>query len=87
MRFARYSKLLALALAVAPPTTLQAGDWTQFRGPNATGVSDEKNLPTEWSKTKGIAWKMTLPGRGPSSPVVVGNRLYVTCSSGARDER
>jgi len=79
--------LLAASLAFAASHTLSASDWPQFRGPNASGVSDEKNLPTEWSKTKGIAWKATLPGRGASSPIVVGNRLYVTCSSGTRDDR
>jgi outer membrane protein assembly factor BamB len=77
----------SLALALAPAPALTAGDWAQFRGPNAAGVSDEKNLPAEWSKTKGVKWKAELPGRGPSSPVVVGNRVYVTCSSGTRDDR
>ena len=74
-----------LTLAVASP--LHGGDWPQFRGTNATGVSDEKNLPTEWSKDKGIKWKTPLPARGVSSPVVVGNKVYVTCSSGTRDDR
>ncbi len=79
--------LLATFIALTSTLTLSASDWPQFRGPNATGVSDEKNLPTEWSKTKGVAWKAELPGRGASSPVVVGNRVYVTCSSGTRDDR
>jgi len=79
--------ILAAFFAITPTLTLTASDWPQFRGPNATGVSDEKPLPTEWSKTKGIAWKAELPGRGASSPVVVGNRVYVTCSSGTRDDR
>ncbi|MBA4190687.1 MAG: hypothetical protein C0467_22105 [Planctomycetaceae bacterium] len=79
--------ILTTLFALAPTVTLSASDWPQFRGPNATGVSDEKNLPTEWSKTKGIAWKADLPGRGASSPVIVGNRVYVTCSSGTRDDR
>lgn len=76
---------LSLAVAFAPPAL--ASDWPQFRGPNAAGVSDEKNLPVEWSKDKGVKWKAPLPGRGPSSPVVVGNRVYVTCSSGPHDDR
>ncbi len=73
------------SLVLAP--ALLGGDWPQFRGPNGAGVADEKNLPTEWSQKLGIKWKATLPGRGPSSPVVFGNRLYVTCSSGTRDDR
>jgi outer membrane protein assembly factor BamB len=74
-----------LTLTLTP--ILSAGDWPQFRGPNGAGVTAEKNLPTEWSKTKGVKWHAELPGRGPSSPVVVGNRVYVTCSSGPRDNR
>lgn len=79
--------LLALAIAFAFPLALVAADWAQFKGPNATGVSAEKGLPTEWNKDKGIAWQAKLPARGVSSPVVVGKRLYVTCSSGVRDDR
>jgi outer membrane protein assembly factor BamB len=67
--------------------TLSAADWPQFRGPNATGVSPEKDLPVEWSKEKGIKWKADLPARGVSSPVVAAGRVYVTCSSGKRDDR
>lgn len=74
-----------LALALTLPAT--GGEWTQFRGPNATGVSPEKNLPMEWSKDKGIKWKAPLPARGVSCPVVVGDHVYITCSSGNRDDR
>jgi outer membrane protein assembly factor BamB len=80
----RFLVVVFLALA---PSAARAGDWPQFRGPNAAGVSDEKALPVEWSKTKGVAWRAELPGRGASSPVVVGTRVYVTCSSGTRDDR
>lgn len=75
----------SLALVLTP--NLPAADWSQFRGPNAAGVAEEKNLATEWTKTKGIKWKAALPGRGPSSPVVAGGKVYVTCSSGTRDDR
>lgn len=78
---------LFVVAALCFPAAASAADWSQFRGPNATGVSDDKNLPVEWSKTKGIAWRAELPGRGASSPVVVGSRVYVTCSSGTRDDR
>ncbi len=79
--------LLTSALTLALAVTLSAADWAQFKGPNATGVSPEKNLPTEWSKTAGQKWKATLPARGVSSPIVFGDRVYVTCSSGIRDDR
>ncbi len=79
--------LLPAFLALTPALTLRAADWPQFRGPNATGVSADKNLPSEWSKDKGQKWKMPLPARGLSSPVVVGDRVYVTCASGIRGDR
>jgi outer membrane protein assembly factor BamB len=81
----RYLLAAPLTLALALPAT--AADWAQFKGPNATGVSPEKNLPLEWGKDKNVKWKADLPARGVSSPVVFGDRLYVTCSSGTRDDR
>lgn len=80
-------KFLTIAFTLVLAANGTAADWTQFKGPNATGVSPEKNLPTEWSKEQGIKWKATLPSRGVSSPVVAGNRVYITCSSGTRDDR
>jgi outer membrane protein assembly factor BamB len=59
-----------------------AGDWTQFRGPGGLGVSDEKGLPIKWSSTENIAWKVELPGPGASCPIVVRDRVYVTCYTG-----
>ena len=51
--------------------------WAQWRGPYATGVSKFANPPTEWSETKNIRWKVEIPGRGSSSPVIWGDRIYV----------
>lgn len=53
-----------------------------FRGPGGTGVSYGTNLPTKWSETENIAWKSELPGRGSSSPIVVGNHIYLTYYDG-----
>ena len=78
--------LCAAALAAAVTPALRAADWPQFKGPNGAGVSDEKGLPVEWTKDKGVKWKAALPARGVSSPVVAAGRVYVTCSSGARDD-
>ena len=56
-----------------------AGDnWPQFRGPNASGVSTNANLPDQWSATENVAWKADLPGRSWSSPIVWGNRVFLT---------
>jgi outer membrane protein assembly factor BamB len=65
----------------------QAGDWRQFRGTESNGLGDDSLPPTSWSATENIAWKAALPGRGLSSPIVVGNRVFVTCSSGFRQDR
>jgi len=56
-------------------------DWSRFRGPNGTGVADS-GAPTEFSKTNNLKWQVELPGRGFSSPIVVGDKVFVTCYSG-----
>jgi len=52
--------------------------WPQWRGPSGQGISEEKNLPAEWTATKNIKWKTAIPGRGHSSPIVWGERIFVT---------
>jgi outer membrane protein assembly factor BamB len=52
--------------------------WPQFRGPSAAGVSTNANLPDQWSATENIAWATELPGRSWSSPIVWGNRIFLT---------
>jgi outer membrane protein assembly factor BamB len=52
--------------------------WAQWRGPYAKGVSTTANPPTTWSETQNILWKVKIPGRGSSSPIVWGDRLFVT---------
>lgn len=58
--------------------TVGAANWPQWRGPGGLGISDEKNLPVEWSVTKNIKWKIPIAGRGHSSPVVWGNKIFLT---------
>ncbi len=53
-------------------------DWPQWRGPNADGVADGRRLPTHWSQTENVRWSVKLPGWGTSSPVVYGDRLFLT---------
>ena len=59
-----------------------ADDWTNFRGPGGQGYSTEKNLPTQWGDEENLAWKVKLPGAGSSSPIALGEKLYLTCYSG-----
>jgi outer membrane protein assembly factor BamB len=73
---------IATILFALLAATATAGDWSQFRGPGGLGISAEKNVPIEWSATKNVVWRTPLPGPGTSSPVVAGDRVYVTCYSG-----
>lgn len=52
--------------------------WPQFRGPSARGSSEDKALPDSWSTSKNVAWKADVPGRAWSSPIVWGNRVFLT---------
>ncbi len=85
------SRRAVLQLLGSPPgrfawffsSTLPAEDWSRFRGENGTGVAiDGANLPTNWSPSENLAWKAKLPGPGSSSPIVVGDKIFVTCWSG-----
>ena len=57
-------------------------EWSRFRGPTGMGTSDAQGLPLTWSGTENVAWKTPLPGPGASSPIVFGDRIYLTCYSG-----
>ena len=78
---------LQLAAAVATVCLCAGSDWLQFRGTDNRSVSGEKNLPKRFGDDQNVAWKVPLPGRGPSSPLVVAGRVMVTCSSGAKGDR
>lgn len=74
------SLVVCLLLAATVPSF--AADWAGFRGPSAKGVSDDVSVPVEWDDSKNMQWKRELPGKGYSSPIVVGDRVFVTCYSG-----
>ncbi|OHB82319.1 MAG: hypothetical protein A2V98_10175 [Planctomycetes bacterium RBG_16_64_12] len=61
---------------------LVAADWTRFRGPDAEGVSDDAGVPATWSAEENVVWKTPLPGFGASSPITLGERIFLTCYSG-----
>ena len=58
-----------------------AQDWPQFRGPTGQGISEERGLPLTWSETKNVRWKVPIPGRGWSSPVIQGDRIWLTTAT------
>lgn len=75
--------MIAVAsIAMNTREPVRAGDWNRFRGPNGSAVSDAKDLPDQWDNTKNVAWKTPLPGPGSSSPIIVGDRVFLTCYSG-----
>jgi outer membrane protein assembly factor BamB len=61
---------------------LNAGDWPQWRGPSGNGISDESGLPVTWSSDQHIKWKVALAGLGVSSPIVWGDKVFVTSQQG-----
>ena len=71
-----------LLILVGAVFLVMGADWRQFRGPGGEGISLEKGLPFHWSSDKNIAWKTKLPGPGASSPIVTGDRVFITCYSG-----
>jgi outer membrane protein assembly factor BamB len=64
------------------PPPLVVADWPRFRGPAGDGVTTETNLPLKWSETENLVWHTELPGPGSSSPIVSGDRVFLTCYSG-----
>ena len=76
--------LVSLLFASLLCTTVVAEDWTQFRGPNGTGVSETNGLPTEFGPDKNVIWKTPLPP-GHSSPVLTRNRIFVTAHGKEKD--
>ncbi len=71
--------LLAVAITIfSGITQAAADDWPQFRGPSGDGISTATNLPLTWSQTQNVKWKVSVPGKGRSSPVVLGDRIWLT---------
>src|SRR5829696_771302 len=71
--------LALLGTAVAVPT---AENWPQWRGPALNGISAEKNLPLRWSKTENVAWKLPMPDWSGSTPIVWGDRIFLSVAEG-----
>jgi outer membrane protein assembly factor BamB len=74
---------LAFMLAVIAGGSVTAADWPQWRGPNGTGATSETNLPVRWSATENVRWKAPIGGLGVSTPIVSGDRVFVTSQIGS----
>jgi len=70
--------LLLLSFLLFLSFSGRSADWPCWRGPDGLGISTEKGVPDRWDHEKNIGWRVPLPGKGASSPIVVGARVYVT---------
>lgn len=73
----RFAALLAVTAAFAASTRSKPDDWAHWRGPEGTGVA-RGDAPLKWSSTENVAWKIAIPGKGHSSPVAWGDKIFVT---------
>src|SRR5262245_56191827 len=80
-------RLILPAFALCASATLAGDSWPGFRGPGSDGRSDAKALPTNWSETENVIWKTAVHGRGHSSPVVLGNQVWVTTADEVMGEK
>jgi len=78
---------LCAVLLIAIPAASRADDWSQFRGPRGDGVMPGAKIPESWSEQQNVAWKVEIPGRGWSQPIVAGNRIFVTTAVSDEEEK
>lgn len=69
------------------PAAAAEGDWPWWRGPGFNGVAEEQAAPVTWSETEQVAWNVPIPGRGHSSPTVVGDRIYLATADDAQQSQ
>jgi outer membrane protein assembly factor BamB len=77
--------LSLLALVLLPASLL--ADWPCWRGPSHDGLANDRDLPITWSASENVRWKTPIPGAGVSAPVVVGDRVFLTSSTGRANEQ
>lgn len=71
-------RMLTLLILLTTTAMVNAGDWPNWRGPHGNGAADGVGYPVEWSADKNVLWKFAIPGRGASTPVVSGDRIFIT---------
>jgi outer membrane protein assembly factor BamB len=78
------NRLYVVAVFLVGPlvTPASADNWPQWRGPHGDGLSAETDIPTEWGADKTVAWKLKMPGIGAGTPVVWGDKIFVTSVDG-----
>jgi hypothetical protein len=80
----RWNFLWFVCVVLVLPGSSWAADWPGWRGPTGDGIAPDKKLPIKWSSTENVRWKLDLPGPGDSSPIVWGNRIFITQSLDAK---
>jgi outer membrane protein assembly factor BamB len=78
--FASVAAALAAVLVACPLAT--AENWPQWRGPRLDGTSAEKGLPLKWTPQESVAWKLALPDRSGSTPIIWGDRIFLNVAEG-----
>src|SRR5687768_1983895 len=69
---------ILMLLVVCVTASSSAENWPTWRGPGGAAVSGEKDLPLTWSPTENVRWKVKLPGPGNSTPIIWGDRVFIT---------
>lgn len=77
--------IVLFAASLAGASAAAASDWPEFRGPTGQGHAVATGLPTEWSATKNVVWKVPVPGAGWSSPAIAGGRIFLTTGIEVKD--
>src|SRR3954453_10417199 len=85
MKLVRCSVWMFALGFLACASIARADNWPQWRGANIDGICQEKGLPTRWSKTENVAWRTPLPGQAGATPVVWGDRIFLTSANDEGD--
>ena len=83
MRIFIYNSLISVFLS----SFVLAKEWTKFRGPSGDGHVTVKSIPSKWSNTENIKWKVPVPGKGWSSPVISADKIYLTSAVAEGDNQ
>src|SRR5262245_10690491 len=76
------SLLFGVGVVLIGASAARADNWPSWRGPDNNGISREAPLPAKWSASSNVLWKVPLPGKGGSTPIVWGERIFLTSGDG-----
>ena len=76
---------MTMLIGLVQFANVEAQDWMQFMGERGSAANSNAKIPTTWDADTNIKWKTELPGRGASSPIIVGDRIFLTCYTGYGD--